>query len=135
MTPQRAYRGRRALSIVLGLLLWFAALAIAFCMSAGGDGWDDPFFCSLPLVFIYPLSLFRLLSLRPGSKNTGLLLLAAGVVLSLVLLHDIGGDDKEGFNRVWRFVPIYGAIWIALWLGWQLLVVISLFRKRAPLAE
>ena len=130
MTAQHAERRRLARSVAVGLLLWLVALMIAFALSAGGDGWDDPFFCSLPLGFFYPLSLFRLLSPRPGSKDTGLALLAAGVALSLILLHDLGGDDREGFDRVWRFVPIYGAGWIVLWLGWQLLVIASLFRNR-----
>ena len=126
---------RLAWSIVLGLFLWILALAIAFGLAAGGDGWDDPFFCSVPLAFFYPLALSRVLSRRPHPKRVGLVLLAAGIALSLILLRDAMHEDQEGFQRVWRFVPAYGASWIALWLGWQCLVIGSLFRRSVPAAS
>ena len=111
----------------LGLVLWLIAQAMGLLIAGAGHGWGGAFLFSLPLAILYPLALIRIASPVTGSHNADVGLMAAAIVLDLFLLGSTSGD--EYFMKVWRFDPTFVAIWIAIWAGWQVPFVASLFWK------
>ena len=113
----------------VGLLLWFLTQLMAFGLAQAGDGWLAPFYLTLPLFILYPLaSIPCFASFRRTAKVEWLALFVA-VALDLFLLQNVLRQERDYFLRVWRLGPAVVAIWLALWLGWQLLAIVALVRR------
>lgn len=123
---------RAAIFGVLGLLAWFATQAVALGLSGGGHGWTGPFFFSMPLIILYPLTFILAFSSKARSPNVEVSLWAAAIVLNLLLLANIFSSEHDYFIRMWRFSDgsLFISIWLGLWAGWQVLFVAALLKRK-----
>lgn len=118
-------------SIMLGLVFWLATAAIGLMLAGGGHGWGGPFLISMILIILYPAAFVRGLGPKTGSRDLDAILLGVAGLLDLFLLMNFLGE-AEYIGRVWRSGdgPLFIFLWLALWAGWQVLLVISLVRRK-----
>ncbi|HEX5182038.1 MAG TPA: hypothetical protein VFW19_02680 [Allosphingosinicella sp.] len=115
----------------LGLLPWLVAQFIAFGIGGAGHGWIAPFYFSIPLFFLYPLVFIRAFS-NTGKREIDAAILVIAAVLDTLLLRNALYSESEYVIRMWGDAGGVVALWLALWVGWQILTVLSLARKRHP---
>jgi hypothetical protein len=111
----------------MGLLPWALAIALSVGIGGGGHGWVAPFFVSIPLLALYPLAFIAAFS-RPRSTRLVWALLLAALLLNLFLLALTVLHEPGYFAASVRFAAGPVALWIALWLAWQVLAVMTLLR-------
>jgi len=108
---------------------WLAAQAFAFMLAAAGHGWITPFWASMPLVVLYPLTLVRVSRPHRRTMLVDVGVLAAAAALDVYLVADLIMESSDYFLRVLRSAPTVVAGWIALWLAWQILYAASVIRN------
>jgi hypothetical protein len=117
----------------LGLLAWLGAQWIALGIIAGGHGLIAPLSLSMPLLFLYPIAFIRAFCVTTGRIGFDQGLLAIAGLLDVLLLSSTFAEEKY-FWHIWSYPenrPVL-AEWMALWAGWQLLVLASLIKNRRP---
>lgn len=123
---------RKILFGMLGLLFWLGTQWLALGIAAAGYGWISPSALSVPLILLYPIAFVRAFCARTGSIGPyrGLPIAIAGV-LDVLLLGSIV-LEKEYILKGWRLPEnrYVLALWIALWAGWQMLLLASLIKDR-----
>ena len=127
---------KRAGAIIAGLLVAAIGQLLGLGLAGAGHGWIAPLFASLVLWAAYPLTFGRALDVfiigRRGVRSEPGLLLAAAASDALLLWL----TRREGVEYFWRVITIYGwatiAPWMTIWLGWQLLVLLTLIRAAGP---
>ena len=115
----------KRLGVSLGLLVAFAGQLIALALAGAGHGWITPFWASIVLWIAYPLAL-----LRVGKLPLVVMAIAGDAML-------MTQTAREGIEYFWKVVRFDGwavvVLWLAIWLGWQMIVVASLTAtRRAP---
>ena len=123
---------RVVLAGIVGLLPWLAAQWIGFGLAAGGDGWNGPFFLTPSLLLLYPFISVRSFASESGATRLDWFVLLAALVLDFVLLRNVLQQECDYFLKAWNLAGSAVATWVALWLGWQVLAIITLFKKARP---
>ena len=105
----------------------YAALLVcfAFGLVSGGHGWLSGFYISFAGLLFIPFAAVA----RAGRRRS--LLVAAVVVAALSDLILFLATLREGFEYVgltFSAVPLLATAWAALWLLWQIAVIIPLLR-------
>jgi hypothetical protein len=112
----------------LGLLIGAAANLSAFVLSGAGHGWNTPLWVSPLLLIVYPLVLARAVIAAASPRIEYAVLLAA--VASDIILAALA--YREGLEYLWTEVRVGGVflvLWIAAWLGWQVVAALNLVRS------
>ena len=115
----------------LGLLAWLETQRIGLGIMGGGHGLIGPFWLSMPLFFLYPTAVIRAFCVTPGRIRLDQGLLAIAGLLDVLLLSSTFAEE-EYFWHIWSYPesrPVL-ASWLALWAGWQLLVIAALIKNR-----
>ena len=121
-----------------GLLLWLVAQFIALGLAGGGHGWNSPDIISLPLALVYPATL--ICAFHPGriTMKLGIVFAAIAVASDAFLLWRLFSEEYLYFLKIppfgiletiFVFAPLV-AIWLALWVGWQVLIF-GMLQKQA----
>lgn len=118
---------RKAVARALGFVPALAALAIGFGLTGAGHGIYTPLFFSLLLVFLYPLIFVRAFAAAPGSPHLEVGTLAVAAALDAALVGALF-SEQDYFLRSWRINGGLTVAWLALWAGWQVLVLAMLLR-------
>ena len=106
---------------------------LAAMISGGGHAWVEPFFFSAAMWVMFPLIFIRVQQHRAGSDKLAALdwlVLVLAILLDALLvvatvrrdepLLPMFGTGTELFVRVFLMDPFLVALWIALWLSWQI---------------
>lgn len=131
---QRRLNVTRAWAGAFGLLPWALAMALSLGIAGGGHGWIAPLVVSMPLVALYPLAFVRALTNGAGSIKADRAILLAALLLNLVLLGQALLAEPGYFTASLRFGAGTVALWFALWLGWQVLALVTLLRRRGAVS-
>jgi hypothetical protein len=101
-------------------------------LPGAGHGWVAPFFLSVALWFMIPLTLALAWPTVRPSRPVLLTLTALALAADALLLKLSLGE----FAYIGRYVEINGAIgyaiigcWLALWLFWQILLLYALVAR------
>jgi hypothetical protein len=123
---------RKLLFGMLGLLFWLGTQWIALGIAAGGYGWIEPLWLSMLLIFLYPIAFIRAFCVTAGPARLDQHLLFLAAVLDALMVGSIFLHE-EILRKAVRIIPenlYWLALWIALWAGWQLLLLVAL--KKHP---
>ena len=114
----------------IGVILWLAAQALALMLGAAGHGWGTPFLVSIPLIVLYPAILIRasVLYIKGSAIDAGILFVA--ILLDAYLVMETVLEDGSYFLRIWKASPAVVIGWVDLWLGWQVVIAVSMIRSR-----
>ncbi len=107
-------------------MLWALAMVTAAAVGGAGHGWVAPLFVSIPLVFLYPLILVRGLDGRPFSRGIDGAILIVALCLDVLLAGYSLFAERGSFGRAVMVSGGAVAAWLALWLGWQILLIARL---------
>jgi len=134
---------REVVAVVAGVITAVVAQFLAFMISGAGHAWVEPFFFSPAMWVTFPLMFIRVQQHRAGSDELALLdwlvmLLAIALDLLLVIttietedpLLPMFGTGTERFVQVFLMEPVLVALWIALWLSWQIAALFLCIRGR-----
>ena len=114
-----------------GILVAALAQFIALLLAGAGHGWNQPFWFSAALWPLLPLVLIRVkrdaASVDRFTLNLGLLALA--LVLDVALIIRTVEEGTEYFMGMVATGPLLVALWLLLWLSWQVGALFLLFRK------
>ena len=110
-----------------GVAAAVVAQFVALLLTGAGHGWIPPFWFSLWLWPLLPLTLIRLGQRRSHALDTGLIMLALALDAALVVATIDEGTEyfRPVITMGWPVV----AVWLALWLSWQVGALILRFRK------
>ncbi len=125
-------------SPVIGLILSFIAVLLAFFPAGAGEGWSAPLMVSLALPLIYPVAMIR----SSGRSREGLpwdvALVALAISADIYLCMDLAHYAQEWLPKAREVLPGVDRsvfpiflIWLALWLHWQFLAVRAVLRRTA----
>jgi hypothetical protein len=122
---------RNVLPVALGVLFWLATQFLALCIAIGLL--YEPFWLSLPLVLLYPLAFIRAFGATSEPMMRDRHLLAIAALLDVLVLGSIILREDE-LAKSWRIPenPLVLISWIALWAGWQMLLIAALVRNKVP---
>jgi hypothetical protein len=134
---------RAVVAGIAGVITAAAAQFLAAMISGGGHAWVEPFFFSAAMWVMFPLMFIRVQQHRAGSDKLApldwlVMLLAIALDILLVMttierdepLLPMFGTGTERFVRVLRTDPVLPALWIALWLSWQIAALVLCIRAR-----
>jgi hypothetical protein len=124
----------KATRIVVGLLLGVFAALLAFALAAGGDGWDTPFYPSLAQLVLLPMAFLIGSPLRgydAARKRTLLRLLGAAFVIDVLMAAENMILEPDRLETALRMAPLTTAAWVAIWFGWQTVLLATVIRGEA----
>ena len=134
---------RAVVAGVAGVITAGAAQFLAAVISGAGHAWGEPFFFSAAMWVMFPLMFIRVQQHRAGSDELApldwlVMLLAIALDVLLVIatiereepLLPMFGTGTERFVQVFLMDPVLLALWIALWLSWQIAALFLCIRGR-----
>jgi hypothetical protein len=114
----------------------FAAVAqfLSVLLSGAGHGWVEPFFFSPAMWITLPLMAIRLSRRAAGSDSLdwvvdGLVLIWGLILDVLLVIATASGTGTEIFLKVATMGLPLVALWMALWLSWQIAALFLLFSR------
>jgi hypothetical protein len=120
----------KAAAVGLGLLIAFVGTFLGFGLAGAGHGWVTAFWVSVVLWVGYPVALVR--AYRGGPPRVDWLISLTFVSDAALLLL----TRHEGVQYFWRVIDEDGwwlvGLWIAIWLGWQVVALVNLIRAGTP---
>ena len=122
---------RKALAILVGLLIAAFAEFVGIMLAGAGHGWVAPASASLILFLAYPATLWRWTDPGGGSARADGMALMLGAVASLLVLVDTIAFEWEYFRKVVAQemgLPLV-ILWILLWSGWLYLTAANMGRR------
>lgn len=111
---------------------------LGFMVAGIGHGWSAPLYFSLLLFIAYPAAFARWADalLSEGSTvNPDIAIVALAVVADLVLVLVTLTTDRAGFLAAVGTIQPWTSLWLLFWLGWQVLAVVTLRRRRRSAAD
>jgi hypothetical protein len=122
----------RSIATGASFVLAIASIVLAMGLAGGGHGWGAPVLFSWLLVILNPVAVTRALGpvdTHSLGQRADIILLAIAACADALLIADAWGPEFEHFQSAvdnsWPWV----AAWMCLWLLWQILVVVSFFRR------
>lgn len=125
-----------------GVLLALLAIICAFFVTGLGHGWVAPFYCSLGLPLVYPAVLLRRRAPAPQwiAPDAAIVVLAIAADVWLVLDSIRRADGPRWPGELLlpgvdaSVMPLF-ALWLILWLYWQIVAVRTLWQDLARRRE
>lgn len=107
-------------------------MIVGLGLAGGGHGWGGPFFFSMILIVLYPVAFVRAFDAKVKSSDIDAVLLGVAGLLDSFLLMSFFGEAKY-VASIWSSDggPLFISLWLAFWAGWQILIVVSLLRRKA----
>ena len=119
----------RKVAILIGLACAALAQFLALLLAGAGHGWITPFYASIALWALIPLSFLFASREYEGRKLPLLALLVAAAGSDIALLVATRNEGVEYFYRMLLGSSLsFTFVWLALWFSWQIVVVIALAR-------
>lgn len=116
---------RKILPLLAGLALGALCALLSMAVAGGGHGWNSALPFGLCALLLYPLAFVG--AQAPAARrelNSGLLI--AAIALDAWLVVRALQEDLHYVVPVWPFA----LAWLALWFGWQWLVLRSWIRAK-----
>lgn len=119
----------RTVGLVLaGILASLVGLVTGFGMAGFGEGWLGGLVLALPLFALYPVTAVLVFNTTKSRWWAEIVLLLTALLLDVYLCRDIIQEWRP-FRMILRESYGFLSAWLALWLGWQALVFVPLFRR------
>src|SRR6478672_8663176 len=97
-------------------------------LGGAGHGWIAPFYYSLGLLIAYPATFLRMRNAGDRTSRGDVAMLVVGACATLLLFLDICVVESDYFWQVVEIGMPLVAVWLCLWAGWPILVVVNLVR-------
>lgn len=124
---------RPLLRIATGVALGLLALFLGLMLAGAGHGWVSSFFFSMILPLAYPAVLMRDTAPARSWLPLDLLVVAVAIAADIGLMLSTMQEVESAGLRV-LFFPgdplrvLITALWLLLWLGWQLVALRCVLR-------
>jgi hypothetical protein len=105
---------------------------LALIVAGAGHGWNAPLTFSLALFLLFPAALVAQVDQEASSFVAEMAMLGVGIGLDLLLLVNILGTESSYFQTAMRTAGLFPILWLGLWIAWQVLVALSLWRRLRP---
>lgn len=125
----RPLNNRTAFALVCAILAWLLAQWLTLDLSAGGDGWNGPFLLTLPLLLLFPIVSIRFFAPDAGATKVDRIVPFIAGALDALLLFNVTLQERSYAARTWQVAAGVVTTWFILWLAWQALALVTLFRK------
>jgi hypothetical protein len=119
------WMSRPRAAAVTGIMFAAVAQFLSFGLGGAGHGWVEPFFFGAAMWITLPVMAIRLSRRAAGSDNLdwvvdGLVFLSGLLLDGLLVISTVFGTGTEYFLKVVAYAGPLVALWIALWLSWQI---------------
>src|SRR5690606_15439985 len=121
-----AMRATSVVLLLLGLIIGAGGLALGAFLAAGNNGFTSALLYSVIGLIGAPTSALSWSSRR--SKRRSIMAgiaLVLGILGSMGLLFDLTQPESQ-IAFAWSQVPVALAVWIAIWIAWQLAALMRL---------
>ncbi len=112
----------------LGVIYGLVVAALAFIMGGGGHGWISSLISAVGVVLL-PLALVAWINRWRGLLGV---VLALGGAVDVALIGATAREGFEGVERTFAAVPMWLFAWGALWIFWQIALMIGFLRGTFP---
>ena len=108
----------------LGLIYGFVVAGLAFIIAGGGHGWVSSLISAVGLVLL-PFAIVGWVRRR---RRLVMAVLAFGGGADIALVVATTREGFEYVERIFATIPMLVLVWGALWLFWQIALMIGLLR-------
>lgn len=111
-------------ALLTGLVYGALLSWMAFVIAGGGHGWCSTMFSAIGLVLL-PLATIAFARRR---RTTAAVAITLALIFDIAMILATVHEGVEYVERVFTTIPLFVLSWLALWLLWQVAVVVALLR-------
>jgi cellulose synthase/poly-beta-1,6-N-acetylglucosamine synthase-like glycosyltransferase len=113
-----------SIAALIGLVYGAVLTGMAFVIAGGGHGWCSTLISAVGLGLL-PLGA---VAWTRRHRTTAVIAITLGLVSDIALVVATAREGVEYVQRIFETIPLFVLSWLALWLVWQIAVIVALVR-------